>query len=101
MYARMSRFAGLPPERINETLEGFEKAMLPAFEQLDGFKGVMVLVDRTEGKAAAITFWESQQDLRASDKLADQAREQAMETAQATGPARDPLIDRYEVVLQK
>ena len=98
MYARMSRFAGLPPERIDETLQGFEQGQLPAIEQQSGYKGVLVLVDRGEGKAAAITFWETMGDLRATDRLADQAREAARETAQ---PAREPMVDRYEVVLQK
>jgi heme-degrading monooxygenase HmoA len=98
MYARMSRFAGLPPERIDQTLQGFEQGQLPSFEQQNGYKGVLVLVDRGQGKATAITFWETMDDLRATDKLADQAREAATETAQ---PAREPLVDRYEVVLQR
>jgi heme-degrading monooxygenase HmoA len=99
MYARLSRFAGLPPERIDRTLAEFEESQLSQFEALEGFKGVLVGVDRAEGKAMAITFWESQNHLRASDRLADQAREAAMETASM--PSREPIVDRYEVVLQR
>jgi heme-degrading monooxygenase HmoA len=98
MYARMSRFAGLPPERIDETVRGFEQGQLPQLEQLEGFAGVLVLLDRGEGKAAAVTFWDTLDDLKTSDKLADQAREAAMASAR---PSREPLVDRYEVVLQK
>jgi heme-degrading monooxygenase HmoA len=98
MYARMSRFAGLPPERIDETIRGFEQGQLPQLEQQEGFAGVLVLIDRSEGKAAAVTFWESLDSLKTSDKLADQAREAAMASAR---PSREPLVDRYEVVLQK
>ena len=99
MYARLSRFAGLPPERIDSTLQDFEQSQLPQFEALEGYKGVLVGVDRGEGKAMAITFWESQRDLRASDRLADQAREAAMEAAAM--PSREPIVDRYEIVLQR
>jgi hypothetical protein len=56
------------------------------------------MVDRAEGKAAAITYWETAESLRASDQVADQARQQALETAQ---PSREPIVDRYEVVFQK
>ena len=98
MYARLSRFAGLPPERIDQTLRDFEEGQLTQIEQMEGYKGVLVAVDRGEGKAMAITFWETRQDLRTSDKLADQAREAAMATAQ---PSREPIVDRYEIILQR
>jgi heme-degrading monooxygenase HmoA len=98
MYARMSMFAGLPPERIEETLQGFEQGQLPAIEQQSGFEGVLVMVDRAMGKAVAVTYWATLDDLHASDKLADQAREMALQQAK---PVREPIIDSFEVVLQK
>jgi heme-degrading monooxygenase HmoA len=98
MYARLSRFAGLPPERIEQTVREFELGELPNLERHPGFKGVVVMVDRAEGKAAAMTFWESLADLRASDRIADRAREAAVASAR---PRRAPIVERYEVVLQK
>jgi hypothetical protein len=98
MHVRMSRFAGLPPERIDQTIRDFEEGQLPVFEQQSGYKGVLVMVDRGQGKAAALTFWETLKNLRASDRIADQAREAAIAAAQ---PSREPVDDRYEVVLQK
>jgi heme-degrading monooxygenase HmoA len=98
MWARLSRFAGLPPERIDKAIRDFREHQVPAFEQLPGFEGVAVMVDRASGKAAAITYWASEEALKESDKLADEARDQAMETAQ---PAREPIVDRYEVVLER
>jgi heme-degrading monooxygenase HmoA len=98
MHARLSRFAGLPPERIDQTIGEFEAAELPNLEQQPGYQGVMVLLDRKGGKAAAISFWETEEDLRRSEKVADRARETAVATAQ---PSREPVVDRYEVVLRK
>ena len=98
MYARLSRFAGLPPERIDQTIRDFEEGQLAQIEQMDGYKGVLIGVDRGEGKAVAVTFWETRENLRTSDKLADQAREAAMATAQ---PSREPIVDRYEVIIQR
>ena len=98
MWARLSRFAGLPPERIDQAIREFTEEQLPAFEQLPGFEGVAVMVDRSAGKAAAITYWASQEALKQSDKLADRARDQAVQTAQ---PAREPIVDRYEVAFER
>jgi heme-degrading monooxygenase HmoA len=98
MYARLSRFAGLPPERIESTIREFQEGQLQALSQQPGYKGVLIGVDRAEGKAVAMTFWESAENLRASDRLANQAREQALE---AVKPSREPIVDRYEVVMQQ
>jgi heme-degrading monooxygenase HmoA len=94
----MSRFAGLPPERIEATIREFQEGQLQALSQQPGYKGVLIGIDRAEGKSIAITFWESAENLRASDRLADQARQQALESVK---PSREPIVDRYEVVMQQ
>lgn len=96
MFARVSRFVGLPPERIEATLQMFQEQHLPALKQLQGYKGVEVLVDRQGGRAVATTYWETQDDLAASDKLASQAREAAVSELD---PERPPLVERYEVLM--
>jgi heme-degrading monooxygenase HmoA len=98
MYGRLSRFAGLPPERIDETLRQFEEEQLPVLEQQRGYRGVMVMVNRGTGQAAAITLWETADNMRESDKVADQARAAAVATAQ---PSREPVVDSYEVLMIK
>jgi heme-degrading monooxygenase HmoA len=98
MHVRLSRFAGLPPERIDDTIEEFREQQLPELEGQAGFKGVLVMLNRGTGQAAALTFWESEADLHASEKIASRAREAAVASAQ---PAREPIVDRYQVVLQR
>ena len=101
MYARLSRFAGLPPERIHDTIEAFKQGALPQFQQLSGYKGVLIAVNEAEGKAAAITFWETRDNMRESDRLADQARAAALEQARGSEPTREPIVDHYEVVFDE
>jgi heme-degrading monooxygenase HmoA len=98
MFARVSRFAGLPPERIEATLKQFQEEHLPAIKQLDGYQGVQVLVDPQGGQAIAITYWETRDHLIASDKLATAARAAAVSELD---PAREPLVDRFEVLLDE
>ena len=98
MHARLSRFAGLDPERIEETAQQFEDETLEALAQQPGFRGITVGVNRKSGKAVAFTLWETEADMRQSEKLADEAREQAVATAK---PARDPIVDDYEVIVSR
>jgi hypothetical protein len=93
-------FPGLPPERIKATLEEFKEKHLPRIEQQPGYRGVWAGVDYMGGRAIAVTWWASIEDLRASDALAGEVRAAAVTTA-GVDRNRPPIIDRYEVVLQK
>lgn len=98
MYARMTKFVGLPPERIDQALDEFKQGQLAELEEQDGFQGIMVLVDRTAGTAAALSLWKDEARMRASERTADRARESAVATAK---PERFPVVDHFEVVLQR
>jgi heme-degrading monooxygenase HmoA len=100
MYARMTKFVGLAPERIDATVQEFEQNALGDLTDIPGFAGVTVLVDAGQGTAAALTFWESQDAMKESERTAAAAREQAITTGQA-GPRRDAIVDHFEVVLHK
>jgi heme-degrading monooxygenase HmoA len=98
MHARLSRFAGLDPERIEATVDQFSGDALPQLEQQPGFRGITVGVNRKTGQALAVTLWETEADMSQSERLAAEAREQAVTTAR---PSREPIVDHYEVVVHR
>lgn len=98
MHARLSRFAGLDPERIDETLRQFQQDALSNLEEQPGFRGITVCVNRGTGQAVVLALWETEADMRQSEEVAVGAREQAVATA---GPSREPIVDRYEVILHR
>jgi hypothetical protein len=98
MHARLSRWAGLPPERLHQTVEEFKDQSLPVLQQQGGFEGVLVMIDESAGKAAAMTLWSSMEELRATEKMAEEMRSRAEATAQAE---REPVVDHYEVVFRQ
>jgi heme-degrading monooxygenase HmoA len=98
MHIRLSRFAGLDPERIEATVRQFEDEALPRLEQQPGFRGITVGVNRQSGQAVAIGLWETEADMSESEKLASEARDQAVATAR---PSREPIVDHYEVVIHR
>ena len=98
MYARMTKFVGLPPERIDQALDEFKERELHELEGQDGFQGIMVLVDRMAGTAAALSLWDDEARMKASERTAERARESAVAVAK---PERFPVVDHFEVVLQR
>jgi len=100
MYARVTTFPGLAPERIKATLENFKEEHLPKFEQAPGYRGMWAGVDYTGGRAIAVTYWESIDALHATDELARDIRAVAV-TRAGVDRDRPPITDRYEVVLQR
>ena len=98
MHVRLSRFAGLDPDRIDETLRRFEEDELPRLNQQEGFGGITVGVNRSTGQAVAVVLWDTEAAVRNSEKLAAELRDRAVATAK---PSREPIVDHYEVVLRR
>src|SRR5215204_940725 len=94
VYARVSTLEG-PPELMDEGLRQAREVVLPQGRLMDGFKGMIALGDRHSGKTLGITFWESEEAMRASEEAANRLRE---ESAEAGG---DTIVsvERYEVGL--
>jgi len=94
MYARMSTLDG-PPDRMDVGLRHVREHALPQLQQQDGFKGFVALGDRQSGKLIGISFWESEEAMRAAEEVGDRTRR---ESAQAMGDAIEG-VDRFEVGL--
>ena len=94
MHARVSIFEGSPDE-IDEGLRQAREQVLPRARQMEGFKGLIALGDRQSGKMLGITFWESEEAMRASEEAANRMREKSAEAGGGTVAG----VGRYEVVV--
>jgi heme-degrading monooxygenase HmoA len=97
MHARLTRIQG-SPDRLDEMGQQFEQVTLPQIQGLDGFQGYVLLGDRSNGTAIAITYWESGEAMQASEDAVQQPRQQAADTA---GARSAPVVERYEVFQQR
>lgn len=61
MYARITT-TQFSPYRVEEAINIARELTLPAAQQQPGFKGYLMLVDRSTGKGLTITLWESEDD---------------------------------------
>jgi hypothetical protein len=93
MHARVTTISGSPAD-ADAGIDNFRANVVP-FAREQG-KGAILLVDRNSGEAIAITLWDDEESLRATEESANALR------AGATGDmgARDaPKVGRYEVAV--
>jgi heme-degrading monooxygenase HmoA len=96
MFARVTITQG-PPDRVEDGIRDVRERILPAAKQMEGYQGILLLVDRSTGKAMGITLWETEEARKASEEAADSMRG---ESAEATG-GQIVDVQRYEVVLNE
>ena len=94
--ARLSSLAG-PPEGIDEGIRFIKQQIIPEANDLTGWKGIIALTDRTTGRTKTITFWDSEESLRATEERANELRSQA---AEALGESITGVV-RYEVAVHE
>ena len=95
MFARVTITEGSPAE-IDTAIRFMRETVLPQARNMQGFKGVYLLVDRKTGKAMGIALWETEADLNASTEAANRLRAQYVQAA----TAQPPKVEVYEVAVQ-
>lgn len=93
MYARVTVVQGLP-DKIEQGIESFNSAVLPAVKGVPGYRAAFLLADRKTGKGIGITLWESEDARRRGGEAVDAAR---AATIKAMGGSVPP-IEEFEVV---
>ena len=93
MFARVSTYEGRP-ERLDEMRREGVEHVLPALEMQDGYSGGFVLADRQSGKVLAVTLWESEQAMDATEDASHWLR---IFSAEAGGGSVSS-VQRYEVL---
>lgn len=93
MHARVTTISGSPGE-ADAGVQNFRENVVP-FAREQG-KGAILLVDRHSGEAVAITLWQDEESMRASEESANSLRAQA---ADEMGAAQTPTVGRYEVAI--
>jgi heme-degrading monooxygenase HmoA len=92
MFARVGSWQG-SVEDLERWIERAREHVKPSIRQDPGLKAAYWLVDRAGGKGLIVTFWESEEAMRASEEA--RRRRQAATTA-ATGA--QVTTERYELV---
>jgi heme-degrading monooxygenase HmoA len=83
------------PEQSDSGLEIVRDQLLPWLRDASGFRGLVRLLDRENGKTLVISLWADEESLKASTEAGEQYAEL---TAQTTGAQR-LAVEQYEATL--
>ena len=96
MFIRVTWFQS-SPDRLEEQIASFPQQMATGLGTLGGYMGASLLVDRGTGAGAAVSYWESAENMQASEEAGAALRSQV--TAADGGQIRE--IDRFDLVVQE
>ena len=93
MYARHVTVSG-DPANADEAIRRLEEVVMPVLRASAGFQGQAVLLDRASGTAIGISFWDTEENMHASEERVGAARQQV---AASLGAGAAPEVRLYEV----
>ena len=96
MFGRMTTLEG-SPESVDGGIAALREQVFPGVRDMAGFKGMIGFADRATGKMMAVTLWETEEQMKASEEGANSLR---ANTAEATS-ARIANVERLEVVFDE
>jgi heme-degrading monooxygenase HmoA len=96
MFARVSHF-DVRSERIQKGYRAIVEHVLPAVEMQKGYSGALLLANSQQGKMLAVSLWESEQELHATDEASHWFRLFGAEAAEGT--ITD--VETYEVYIAR
>src|SRR3989442_1580000 len=68
MHARVTIAQRNRSEMTDEAINIFRESVMPQQKQQPGYKGTLLLVDRTTGKAIVFSLWQTEAEMKASEQ---------------------------------
>lgn len=96
MHAR-SAVIEVPVDQVDGAVQSWVDDTMPKYRAQPGYRGFTLLVDRQNGKALGVSFWEDGAALDASHALGAQARK---DLAEGAGGGEQPY-STWEVALHE
>jgi heme-degrading monooxygenase HmoA len=96
MYARVLHVE-IQPGQLDEAVRRYRESLIPAAQELPGFRGALLLTEPGTGNAISVSLWETEAELQAGE-TSGYVRAQLANL----GPlfAVPPRFDVYQVSLQ-
>ncbi len=88
MHAR-SAVIEVSSDKIDDAVKFWKDEQLPKYRDQAGYKGFTLLVSRDSGRLFGVSFWESEDAVRASDELGRQARAGLAQAGDGTEQPRE------------
>jgi len=96
MYARVTT-TQFSPYRLDEAISIIRDHTVPAAQKQTGFKGYLLLVDRSTGKGITITLWEEEEDRQTTGPNSNYYRDEIGKVVPLLTDAPD--VEDLEIVI--
>ncbi len=84
MYARVSTYEGGTSEDYDRGLETMKSELVPKVREMQGYKGLLSLVDRSTGQSLIIALYDSEASMSSAREAAEGLRKEAATTSGAS-----------------
>ena len=96
MFARVTRF-NIRPESLQQGSHRIEEHLIPALRMQAGYSGGLLLANPQKGKVLAVSLWQSEQEMHATDEASHWFRVFGAEAFD--GKVKD--VETYEVYIAR
>ena len=96
MFARLATFQ-FKTDKLNEAIKLYQDSIVPSVKAQKGANSVYLLVDRNSGNVVTVAFWDSKEDMMATEESGLTKEWVAKFNDYFVKP---PTIERYEVGAQ-
>jgi heme-degrading monooxygenase HmoA len=94
MHARAGKVS-FSSDKADEVTRHVKENVVPRLQEQDGFKGFTLLLDKSNGEGVGLSFWESEEAMRATEDISKEARSGAA----GAGGGEDRGFVSYEVAI--
>jgi len=100
MFARVATFEGVDIAAAKKSAEQAHKLLLPVFETMPGWMGIMELADATSGKVFSVTIFNSAANAAAADDVFDKEMPSVLGDLMKSRAGKRVSVDQCEVIFQ-
>jgi heme-degrading monooxygenase HmoA len=93
VFARSTTYMARP-ESIDAGVAQVRDEVMPELQQMEGYIGLSMIVDRQSGRCIATSAWRSEESMRATDEVLQPIRNRVGETVGST-----PQVDEWAIAV--
>ena len=101
MFARIATFESTDPAADEQLMGQATEIVEPIIRGINGIQGHMELVDRTSGRSLSISFFDTEANAIAAEKIFDEEMPKALGEIMNKFSGRRISVDRYDVLVDE
>ncbi len=98
MFVRVGTFEGIDPDKVVEFGEAARQVTRPILQELEGYQGVVQMLDRDGRRLRNAVFFDSEENVRAAEPTFESMPERLPEGVREMAKQAKRTVDVFEVL---